>query len=359
MSEFIVEGSRVTNFRGQGVTLPNGFKILFLGHRGDGATDSTFHRQRDFFQERARQVENTLASQRKVMLLDGADGIELDAIASSQGTVFVTHADEVKQHVLIEDYELPQKYIGRMKDYQIREIPVGISGKGRIPLLADTLTMFQTEFPNTWINIELKGKVGNTEDQFNQIPSFVSSVIKTIDNIQYPFHQLIFSSFSHRYLLELASIMTTSNRVNEVKLGILYDVTTEDANDMSFPLCRDPQEFLDYYLPLSIATLEKTYTALPMLYSIHAEVSSITEETLQWIYDHHLHIYVWALQEASPPPITPLTSMQELLSYPIIEKYLHFIELAQKIGFSEVGIITDDVAIVKVAIVYAYTVQSK
>lgn len=278
----------------------------------------------------SRYVENTLQSQRQCLQL--ADGFEMDAISTADSNVVSTHADEVAQHILV-DFEALEKYIGRMQTYQIREIPVGPEGKGRIPTFDDVLAMVQNEFPTKIINVELKGKIGNPEDDFTTSSSLGQLVAEDIKQANFPLNQVIFSSFSHRYLLDMHAVMP------EAQLGILYEGVHPGQVFQPKPLYRQNDDFqqqLDYSAALSIPSLESTLQLIPSLYSVHAEISSLTPETVRWIAEHNLVLSTWAWQEHSPHGDT-------VNNHRARDNILNAVQLCQQGEIKELLVITDHV----------------
>lgn len=306
-----------------GLKLRNGLNVKFLGHRGEGATDSAFSRERDLRERRLRLPENTVGSQRRC-LLDGANGFELDAIQTADGNCVCTHADEVAQHILV-DYEPPEKYIGRMKLYQIREVPVGPCGAGRIALLEDTLNMVKHEFPGATVNIELKGKIGNFEDDVKTEFSLALLVLAAMERAKFPLEDVIFSSFSHRYLLDMAELEPNA------KLGMLYESPEYDGHHLYAGAESGPQDRAHAF---SVDALNTTLHLIPTIYSIHPEVAQVTEETVRWVAERNRQLICWGSREESP-------TSEMGASYK--KAILRVVEWASKERLQELTFITDHV----------------
>jgi glycerophosphoryl diester phosphodiesterase len=308
--------------------LRNGIIVAILGHRGEGATDSRFCQERDANERSNRLPENTIASQRQC-LLQGAIGFELDAIQTKDHHIVCTHTDEVRHHIVI-DYSPPEKYIGRMDFETVRGIPVGVNGAGRIDSLEETLLMAQREFPGALVNIELKGKISNFEDPATSSPSLCDSVMNAVEKVNYPLEEIIFSSFSHRYLMEMACICPRA------KLGMLCDA----LKHVGEPLYADADGFIDQVAAFDTNTLEKTLAQIPSLFSIHPEISSVSEESLRYMVEKNLNLYCWALSEIAPAG--PLDTDQSYAN-----SIIRVVNLAQAVGMKEVAFITDHVQAVR------------
>lgn len=304
--------------------LKNDMAVRIMGHRGEGATDSAFAQNRDVSERRLRLAENTLPSFRQ-SLRQGANGFELDAIQTKDNKIVCTHIDEVAQHITI-SYQPPEKYIGRMQLYQVREIPVGVQGSGRIPSLEDTLLMVKHEFPGAEVNIELKGKIGNMEDSPDISPSFCRCVLDVIETTAFPLSDISFSSFSHRYLMEMAQLCPTA------KLSVLYDGPRHDGE----LLYAGAGEDIDRCAQFTVSSLEKTLSYVPSLYGVNPEVSFVTEETLRWLHQRNLKLYCWALHEVCPEGNTP-----EQMAYG--ERLVRAVNIAHAVGMKEITFITDHV----------------
>jgi len=312
--------------------------IKVLGHRGEGASDAPFHRNRDHTARVVRFPEGTVASQRQCFL-NGADGFEMDVISTADHNVVSCHADKVEQHVLV-DYPMPEKSIGKMKTYQVREIPVGALGLGRIPTFEDVLQMVLDEFPHGMINVELKDKIDNMEDDALTSPSLAQLVASKVNHVKFPLNQLIFSSFSHRYLLDLRA------EFSDARVGVLYDPLPQPQP--LYLIGDGMNEHLDYRTSLSISSLEKSLELIPNLYSVHAEISSLTAETVKWIANHNLVLATWARDEYSPAGDTENTVAAR-------DRILHAVKLCEQEGVKELLIITDHVRDVRALLRDAHT----
>lgn len=277
--------------------------MYVLGHRGQGATDSFFQQQLLRDQSLQKLPENTIGSHRAALGHDRADGIEFDVIQTADRQICVTHADDVLQHILLDPavVHLPQRFIGRLSAYQLRDLPVGPAGAGRIPLLRDLLDLLHAEFPqqSVVVNIELKGKQGSLEDVPESNPSLVQGTLSVLEDYQRrgelsPLHNIVFSSFSVTFLEELVQQHPRMLR-SALRVGLLT-VPKSDCYKPLFP-AGGP---LDAYSPFTIEALENVLSRLPQLTSVHAEISSVDLETLRWIKSKQLTLMTWAWQEHSP-----------------------------------------------------------
>eukprot|EP01039_Chlorochromonas_danica_P008114 gene8114-8953_t len=312
--------------------------VKIVGHRGYGASDAPFNVKRDLNMRVVRPVEGTLISHRKA-LEDGAYGIEMDVIETLDNYLVGTHADEVRQHVLV-PYDAPEKYIGRMTYEQIRNIPVGPDGIGRISLLKDLLEMLKRDFPDRLINIELKGKLGNIEDNSQTTPSLAEKVVKVLEDVDFPFQKIIFSSFSQSYLQDMSKICSQRDH-RAFRLGMLFEPS---ADCVGMSLASDGHKLFkdrdDLSIALNMETLRHVVESIPGLTSVHAEIRCITPDTMKFIREHNLCLATWALKELSPLD----TSKEGQVFANAIDNVLR---MADDVGLEELVIITDHILDVK------------
>ncbi|RYH12474.1 hypothetical protein EON65_38235 [archaeon] len=306
-------------------------KINIFGHRGFGASDSAFHAARDQSMNIQRIAENTLESH-QLALAQGAEGVEMDAIATADGYIVSTHADEVGQHVKV-PYHVPQKYVGRMTFEELQHIPVGPIGTSRIPLLRDILRMMKSDFPDRIINIELKGKLDNLDDDSYTHPTLSEKIMQVIEECNFPLENVVFSSFAMSYLDELDEVC--SNKKVQFKKGILFDLAPPtdhtDTSHKPILLNRD-----DYYIPLSLSSLKKAHSRFSTMYSIHAEIRSLTPPIMSYLHTHNLVLHAWGLRELSP--LDSSVEAQEFAS-----AVRNVVAMAREVGMGEINIITDHV----------------
>ena len=304
----------------------DGMEIFIIGHRGGGASDAKFNIDRDNAAGVTRPVEGTLRSQRTA-LKHGAHGFEMDGIETDCGNIVGTHADAVRQHILV-SFEPPADYIGRMTVKEIKNIPVGPAGLGRISTLEETLMMVMNEFPGRKINIELKGKQKNFDDDSRTSPSLAEKVLGIVKKTGFPLRDIVFSSFSHTYLQELAALEP------KAKIGMLYDLPVEGYDgDVGMKMFKDRP---DVYEPFTVPALELTKQRLPTLSSVHPEIQSLTPETVKWTADNNLALVTWGWRERSPLEETPggehfATATRDA------------IKMAKEAGIRQMWIITDHI----------------
>lgn len=306
--------------------------INIVGHRGFGASDGPFHVARDEKAGTKRPVEGTIVSLRQA-LEAGADGVEMDAIETADGLVVGTHADEVRHHILV-PFEPSQKYIGRMAYDEIKDIPVGPGGLGRISLLRDILLMMKEEFPSRLINIELKGKLNNFEDDSRTNPSLAEKVMKVIDDVEFPLSKVVFSSFAYSYLQDITELYQAKGC--KITVGMLFEPLHECVTGPP-KILKDRE---DANTPLNMETLALTLERLPLLTNVHAEIATITPDTMGFIKAHNLALYTWALRELSP-----MQDDEDAL--PFAEAIDRLILMAKDAKMEELTLITDHIHDVK------------
>jgi len=300
-------------------------QIKVIGHRGSGASDSKFNRDRDTKYRTHREAEGTLLSHYKA-LSSGADGIELDAIETADGYIVCTHADEVQQHILT-DFTPSQPYIGRMQYQEVKDIPVGPHGSGRIPLLKEIFQMVLTDFPGRYVNVELKGKQKNFDDGRDTSPSLAEKVLKVVEETAFPLHQIVFSSFSHMYLKELRALSS------KAQIGILYNVFKPAGTDLR--LFREPCD--DVYHPFTQSSLEFSLRSVENISSVHPEIRTVTADLIKTLVDHNIRrLACWAWCEYSP-----LHHSEDSEEFVAAAK--NAIDLCREFGLQELWIITDHV----------------
>ena len=133
----------------------------------------------------------------------GADGFELDVIASKDGKCFVIHDDDISKHGAGEGLvtQLDSKEIKTKKGF----------GKYNIPALSEVLAAYSKN--NKLINIEIKQE------------GIAELVVKEIVETKYPIENLLVSSFNHHDLI------TTRNLNADIKIGLLFGKESrEDKN---------------------------------------------------------------------------------------------------------------------------------
>jgi glycerophosphoryl diester phosphodiesterase len=165
--------------------------IKILGHRGINQPEN-----------KSLPYQNTLEAF-NYAIEKGADGFELDVIASKDGKCFVIHDDDILKHGGGEGLitQLDSKEIKNKK----------LAGRYNIPALSEVLTTYSKK--NALINIEIKQQ------------GIAELVVKEIIGAKYPIENLLISSFNHHDLIIARGL--NSN----IKIGLLFGrESREDKN---------------------------------------------------------------------------------------------------------------------------------
>ena len=158
--------------------------MKILGHRGIRQDENT-----------GLPYQNTLEAI-QYALEKGADGIELDVMASKDGACFVIHDDDISKH------GSSAGFITELQSEEIKNKRVGGGAGFRIPALAEILDLFKRN--NKTLNIEIKQE------------GIADLVLKEILDSKISLDGVIVSSFNHHDLISLR------NQNENIKAGLLF-----------------------------------------------------------------------------------------------------------------------------------------
>jgi glycerophosphoryl diester phosphodiesterase len=270
-------------------------KLRFLGHRGSGASDAPFNRERDAEYEMARETENTIESHVQA-LRDGADGSETDLIETADGDIVLVHANDFSQHIFVPqqgDFAATGKnFIDQLTVPEIKQyLRIGKNGTSTIPTLKEYLSALRTEKSDVFVNLELKGKQ-DTRPNFQRpsltSPSLAEKTLQIIEECKFPLNQIRFSSFALSYLKDMANLCP------EAHLGILFDLSPEQGGDVNIKMFSDRP---DIYLPYTPESIDFALQHVPSLRAVHPEVQSLNDENVAYTASKGLKIATWGWKE--------------------------------------------------------------
>lgn len=219
--------------------------MKILGHRGDGVSNLTPD-LRAARLEQGKLPENTIEAFRKV-LDEGADGVEFDIHISADGKAMVIHDDALEKHVVS-----GSGLVSKMKCEELKELDVG--GGFKIPTLEETIEACGKK---AILNIELKG--GNSAAVVVEIVN--KYVAKGWDKSNF-----IVSAFKNTLLNEVREMDV------EIQIGLLFE---------SGQLLSNVPKLVQEYKP----------------FSLHPNISDVTEELLVTAKDNGLKVIAWTSGE--------------------------------------------------------------
>jgi glycerophosphoryl diester phosphodiesterase len=278
--------------------------IVIGGHRGFGCTDHEFYAIRRTFED--LPVENTLKSVLKAFN-SGADFVEIDAVQSLDGRIFLLHSVVPSDHIF-HGYE-PEKPLNRLDWAEISRLKTGRNGTGEICLLREALGAIKVHDPKTSnfaVNIELKGNQGSGQEEPE---SFIENVIFEIAASGLRADRILFSSFSLETIIRMAKLLP------EASYGMLFFPT--GAGTIAF----DMKGVTFVETEFGHHRSGKT----PELY-LHPEVTALSDEMLTSLGRRGRKFNTWPLFEE----LTPKT----------IDNYRRLFSLAVENNI-HLGVITD------------------
>lgn len=267
-------------------------RVLIGGHRGLGTTDSDFAQQRNTESKVVVPAENTLESLLGA-LRAGADFIETDAIATSDGEIVLIHSNDPSTHIFRHEYKIPGKtYIDEMTVHEVTSLRTGLHGGGRIPSLRQLLRGIKKEFPGngTVLNLELKG-IQATPRSTKNAPPLVKAVLETIVQEGFPLERILFSSFSLTTMEKLAALEP------KAKLGMLFYTAPLASSYGDTVLYDDGSET---YVPFTKQSMEGVLKRLPALKAVLPDIHDLTGETVGYAGQRNLSIVTYGYLEESP-----------------------------------------------------------
>jgi glycerophosphoryl diester phosphodiesterase len=276
------------------------FKVEVWGHRGLGATDSLFARERNArengpLSSRDFLAENTLPSLMGALKNVTARAVETDAVLTRDGHVVLSHSNDPKQHLITPAAHLGYdgRLISQMDLAEVQALKVGPNGHGRIVSL-DQFLKAARDNPNTksgmWLNIELKGTAGT--DATNNNRQLCHAVADTIRANGAKFEQVRFSSFSASTLSLMAGLCHGS------EFAPLFDRPTDQGGSVGRKIFSDNP---DTYRPFDKKNVDAVGLMLGgKMTSVHPEIRSLTPDMVEHCAKLGLSIATWAWQEESP-----------------------------------------------------------
>jgi glycerophosphoryl diester phosphodiesterase len=245
---------------------------LILGHRGTGVTMFNRSEEEDRRRREGRRFpENTYESCMKALQV-GADGVEIDVLATKDNELVVCHDDDLNLHVT----KRAGKDLGKISEQSFAEIRNYDIGDGlRIPLLDDILHLVQKY--DAVLNIEIKA------------PRIGKLVVDKINEYSQSFglnkNNIIISSFDHATLKEVRDLDKT------LKIGLLFTPQDEELTPI-YP--DDPLS--PSYRHYSLNYIDKVY---PIIHptSLHMVPSDINEDISVSIDKYNLQLFMWQKDE--------------------------------------------------------------
>jgi glycerophosphoryl diester phosphodiesterase len=259
------------------------------GHRGFGCTDHDFYQTlRDTLH---LPPENTIESIR-MAFEHGADYVEIDAMQSADGKIFVLH------NVLPEDHFFdpqmrPSAKLNTLSFAEIQKYTTGRSRMGRVSLLDDVLNVIADLDPKTlsWaVNIEIKGVQGSR--QAYERTNFLEKLADTVKTSPLDPTRVLFSSFTPQNILRMSHLLP------QTSFGMLFC----EHNLPYRPIYAD--HWLDsryQYLQFNAGTVEEIVDlwqkeAHPeaLLGFLHPEAQTVTDEMIDITTGLGMGLNTWA-----------------------------------------------------------------
>lgn len=262
--------------------MSSSLSLLLAGHRGSGQTDAP-HARRDPLAQ-AKPAENSLPSIVQAFR-DGADFVEIDAIRTADDQLVVTHADRLSDHVFA---PLPAERVGQLTLEDLRRLPFGKKGDGRIATLAEVLETVAAHAPAhspIALNIEIKDTKGTDAPRDSIVPLVLDAVAKG----PLPQSRILFSSFA---LEDLKEVHAASP---DAKIGLLFDHATSDEG----PMYRGQDTSSTRYRRFTPERLRQAMAAVPLTHA-HPEIHSLNEAAVAEAARHGLGLNSWGLKEKTP-----------------------------------------------------------
>ena len=308
-----------------------------IGHRGGGASDAPFNRERDGKTNTARFPENTITSH-VMALARGADGVETDLIEPKDPRELVlVHSNDYGQHIFkptaAQSFALAGKgFIDQLTVTEIqRHLLIGVNGTEQIPTLGELLVAVRGVKPEAFLQLELKGRQDTRPS--HQRPggpglSLAEKTIQTLERHDWALDQTRFSSFALSYLAEMAGVH------NKAELALLCDLPPSQDGDVGSRMFCDRD---DVYLPFTKETIDLGLQRVPTLRALHPEVQSVDEETVRYAVARGItRIGVWGWREFSPEH--PGADGQRFA-----DAYKRAVDICDRAGVEELDLITDHV----------------
>lgn len=267
----------------------NGFTLGFWGHRGS-ETDSDH--ARTYRREGQQPAENTIAAIEKV-LDAGADGVEIDVMATKDGHLVVTHSNDLSKHVFLPGYETHRRegFVSDRTLDELKSITFGAGRNGTIPTLAEVLEWLDSygkkhQRPVT-LNIEIKDVKG-THDAPSQ--NVVAKVAEAIRKGPLDPHQIVVSSFAQGDLEAMERAQTG------VRLGMLFVGQPSHHVERLYPALPDSP----VYRAFTPETVREVKRAVPTLYAVHPMMGGVSAQALQAAASEGLAVNPWFSDEPEP-----------------------------------------------------------
>ncbi len=242
-------------------------------------------------------VENTLESIEKAFE-SGAAYVEIDAVSSKDGSIFILHNVVPRDHFFGE--EKPKDLLNKMNFSDIQSFKTGRYQKGDLVQLETVLNRITEISPKTcdWdVNIEIKGVQGSGQDF--EINSFIETIAEVVKKSNLSPKRVLFSSFA------MENIIRMSHFLPEAHYGMLFSEDGLDNQKITHPIYQNHQEDIEYnYIPFDIHHVDivkktwsdQTHTQAQLNY-LHPEITSITEEMIVHAARHDFGINSWGLFE--------------------------------------------------------------
>lgn len=175
--------------------------MKILGHRGYNISGKPY--------------QNSFSAIEKV-LENGADGVEIDIISSSDDICYLIHDEEISKHSDVD--------CGNLTELTSEQIDIKKIGKNGeyypIARLVDVLDLFRDKYSDRILNIEMKQE---------NIAQKIHDIVKNYPEIK---SNIVISSFNHDDLFTYRSFD------EDIKIGLLFDSRNDDE--------KDSEEYLEY-----------------------------------------------------------------------------------------------------------------